>query len=105
MHSSQAISPPSLDKNYIIAACDLIFLKEHFEVSFPLLLFLFPLCLTCFNVTMTHIKSPGTPPLRYAILQCNSSPLTVYENILNIIKTSFNYSAAAVSKKIQIQGI
>lgn len=28
-----SISPPSLDKNYIIAACDLIFLKKYFEVS------------------------------------------------------------------------
>lgn len=57
------LSPPSLDKNYIIAACDLIFLKEHFEVSFPLL---FPLSLTCFNAKMTLFKllsSRSPPPL------------------------------------------
>lgn len=73
------LSPPSLDKNYIIAACDLIFLKEHFEVSFPLLLFLFPLCPTCFNVKMTHIKLPGSPPFRYAILQRISSLLSLWK--------------------------
>lgn len=79
MRSSQAVSPPSLDKNYIIAACDLISLKEHFEVAFPFFIFLFPLCITCLNVTMTHIKSPSTPPVRYAIPQCNSSLLNIYE--------------------------
>lgn len=36
------LSPPSLDKNYIIAVCDLIFLKEHFEVSSFALFVSFP---------------------------------------------------------------
>lgn len=39
-HIPLGLSLPSLDKNYIIAACDLILLKEHFEVSFPLFSFL-----------------------------------------------------------------
>lgn len=63
------LSPPSLDKNYIIAVCDLIFLKEHFEVSSFALFVSFPTFF--FKVKMTHIKSLSAPC--YAMLQHISS--------------------------------
>lgn len=52
------LSLPSLDRNYIIAACDLILLKEHFEVSFLSFLVSSP---TLFNVEIAHIKSFLSP--------------------------------------------
>lgn len=50
------LSPPSLDKNYIIAVCDLIFLKEDFEVFFPLLHFLLPPSLTWFWAVLAALE-------------------------------------------------
>lgn len=62
-HIPLGLSLPSLDKNYIIAACDLILLKEHFEVSFPLFtVFTLSLSHSLCNVQIAHIKSPPFSP-------------------------------------------
>ncbi len=57
------LSQPSLDRNYIIAACDLILLKGHFEVSFPFFPFWFPLPLFLMLklLTLNH-PLPSIPP-------------------------------------------
>lgn len=70
-HIPLGLSLPSLDKNYIIAACDLILLKEHFEVSFPLFsffFFTFSLSHSLCNVQIAHIKSPPFPPPSFPAL-------------------------------------
>lgn len=61
-HIPLGLSLPSLDKNYIIAACDLILLKEHFEVSFPLFSFFFSRFLSPTRCVMFKLLTLNHPP-------------------------------------------
>lgn len=85
------LSQPSLDRNYIIAACDLILLKEHFEVSFPFFPFWFPLPLFLMLklLTLNHPLPPIPPTFSLSLpvfgIQSLCSCQIVYDTFIALM--------------------
>lgn len=89
VHIPPRLSQPSLDRNYIIAACDLILLKEHFEVYFPFFPFWFPLPLFLMLklLTLNHPlpSIPSTFSLTVFGIQSLCSCQIVYDTLIALM--------------------